>query len=119
MLRTDEHGVVLGAAGQNLDAAPHLIVPASVGSYTALMSSNALALHRPLNAGEVDSNTPAQGGPTQPAHLPITGSSLPSRAAWVRSRPYLVRASYLPSGFWSCTLQGGGGRSRRRRGLSG
>mmetsp|Transcript_29892 Transcript_29892/g.66117 ORF Transcript_29892/g.66117 Transcript_29892/m.66117 type:complete len:212 (-) Transcript_29892:329-964(-) len=36
--------------------------------------------------------------------LPITGSSLPSRAAWVRSRAYLARASYLPSGSWSVTL---------------
>ncbi len=29
---------------------------------------------------------------------PITGSSFPSRAAAVRSRAYLVRASYFPSG---------------------
>mmetsp|Transcript_19181 Transcript_19181/g.48753 ORF Transcript_19181/g.48753 Transcript_19181/m.48753 type:complete len:246 (-) Transcript_19181:664-1401(-) len=35
---------------------------------------------------------------------PITGSSLPSRAACVRSRAYLASASYLPSGSWSVTL---------------
>lgn len=35
---------------------------------------------------------------------PITGSSFPSRAAAVRSRAYLFRASYFPSG--SCTAVG-------------
>mmetsp|Transcript_37926 Transcript_37926/g.112276 ORF Transcript_37926/g.112276 Transcript_37926/m.112276 type:complete len:272 (-) Transcript_37926:424-1239(-) len=35
---------------------------------------------------------------------PITGSSLPSRAACVKSRAYLCSASYLPSGFWSVTI---------------
>ncbi len=34
---------------------------------------------------------------------PMTGSSLPSRAAAVRSRPYFSSASYLPSGLWSVT----------------
>ena len=34
---------------------------------------------------------------------PITGSSLPSRAACVKSRAYLESASYLPSGSWSVT----------------
>jgi hypothetical protein len=37
---------------------------------------------------------------------PITGSSFPSRAAAVRSRAYLVSASYLPSGSWSVTCAG-------------
>ena len=31
--------------------------------------------------------------------LPITGSSFPSRASWVKSRPYFSKASYFPSGF--------------------
>mmetsp|Transcript_33861 Transcript_33861/g.107501 ORF Transcript_33861/g.107501 Transcript_33861/m.107501 type:complete len:420 (-) Transcript_33861:46-1305(-) len=35
---------------------------------------------------------------------PITGSSFPSRACWVRSTAYLARASYFPSGFWSSTV---------------
>ena len=52
----DEHGVVLGAARQDLDA-------------------------RRISSSR-----------------PITGSSLPSRAAAVRSRAYLASASYLPSG---------------------
>ena len=34
---------------------------------------------------------------------PMTGSSLPRRAASVRSRPYLVRASYFSSGLASVT----------------
>mmetsp|Transcript_3709 Transcript_3709/g.10720 ORF Transcript_3709/g.10720 Transcript_3709/m.10720 type:complete len:466 (-) Transcript_3709:276-1673(-) len=34
---------------------------------------------------------------------PITGSSFPSLAAFVRSLAYLLRASYLPSGSWSDT----------------
>jgi hypothetical protein len=54
-------------------------------------------------------NQQAGRGRGQTAHLPMTGSSLPSRAACVRSRPYLASASYLPSGFWSVTLQGKGG----------
>mmetsp|Transcript_9948 Transcript_9948/g.29866 ORF Transcript_9948/g.29866 Transcript_9948/m.29866 type:complete len:425 (+) Transcript_9948:2589-3863(+) len=35
--------------------------------------------------------------------LPMTGSSLPSRAATVRSRPYLANTSYFPSGSLSVT----------------
>ena len=35
---------------------------------------------------------------------PITGSSLPRRAKSVRSRPYLERDSYLPSGLRSFTV---------------
>mmetsp|Transcript_15128 Transcript_15128/g.24895 ORF Transcript_15128/g.24895 Transcript_15128/m.24895 type:complete len:228 (+) Transcript_15128:956-1639(+) len=34
---------------------------------------------------------------------PITGSSLPSLASLVRSRPYFSSTSYFPSGFWSVT----------------
>ncbi len=34
---------------------------------------------------------------------PMTGSSLPARAASVRSRPYFCSASYRFSGFWSVT----------------
>ena len=37
---------------------------------------------------------------------PITGSSLPSRASAVRSRPYFSSAWYLSSGFWSVTRCG-------------
>ena len=34
---------------------------------------------------------------------PMTGSSLPPRAIWVRSRPYFSNAWYVASGFWLVT----------------
>ena len=143
----DQHRVVLGAARQDLDGAPHLVVPAGraggawwrAGSWrrrgpsgaaaTLVRPSSPRSIERPPGPAHAAAAPPADRGvqvafsptallpclqaqasraararprprPRRP-HLPITGSSLPSRAACVRSRPYLASASYLPSGFWS------------------